>query len=1028
MIKQITTINPIEIQTESFKTLLLNKLCDLKLNNLNLSKFKLKINTNKIKYSKPKYDINTCIEKNKTYSIGIYLPIKILYKNKEIILYNYFFIGELPLITKGGFFIINGNKRIIAEYIKRPGLYVIQKDNCILATIIPEKGNWITIKMNDLKQIFFRFDNSKRKLPFLIFLSALGLSRKKLFNSIIEKKLLLENLTKEKLKSSKNSLEILSIILYKKKLNFETRENLYNRLINKNYFKLGENGRNNLNNKLYHKKYFKIIENLLPEDLLGVLNLILNKELTLYEKNFDDIDDIMNKSIKTIGEALQENLEMSINKLKNDINKKILKSTILGKKKIKLNKDKIKEFFNSQIITLSFKNFFNLNPLSQISEEINSIAETTQKRKIVLNKTNKNSSNKTSSLKIREIHYSHYGKICPVETSEGKNVGLIWSLAKEARINQLGFIETPFYLKIKKKNKLFFTYLNKNYEDIRKKNSKQSNFPILSIGTSLIPYLEHNDANRTLMGANMQRQAIPLIFNDVPIIGTSLEKLIASLSDKNKTCIKSGRIKFISQNKIIIHEDIISFYNIKNKTKAFLKKMKRKLKTLKYKKYKIRKYFNFINKNNQYYYKRSQIKNKNWLQKGNIFSRSNETKHGNLSLGRNILIAYITWKGYNFEDAIIINEKLIEKDIFTSMHIKKYKTYLLKNEIEEEKLTKNIKTLSKKYTRNLKKNGIIKTGSFVKENEIIIGKLKYQKITNVNEKLINIIFGQKPAKNNALLIPKNNEGTVIGTKILKKKTLTIIIYILTQRKLQLGDKISGRHGNKGIVCKILKKENMPFLQDGTIVEIILNPLGIPSRMNLGQLFESLIGFCGKNLKERYNIFPFDENKGNNISIKNIYNKLYEAKKKTKKIWIFNLKNPGKIKIFDGKTAMTYSQEITVGYSYIIKLMHIAHDKITARSQASYSLITKQPLKGKAKNGGQRFGEMEIWSLEGYGSAFSLQEILTIKSDDLINRLRLLYYIVDKKDLAIPQLPEATKVFILELRAACITLNLNSIIN
>lgn len=526
----------------------------------------------------------------------------------------------------------------------------------------------------------------------------------------------------------------------------------------------------------------------------------------------------------------------------------------------------------------------------------------------------------------------------------------------------------------------------------------------------------------------MQRQAIPLISSDVSIIGTSLEKLIASLSDKNKISINSGKIKFISQNKIIIHENIINNHSIKNKTNTFLKKIKRNLKTLKYKKYKIRTYFNFINKNNQYYYKRSNIKNKKWIQKGKIFSKSNETKYGNLSLGRNILIAYITWKGYNFEDAIIINEKLIEKDIFTSMHIKKYKTYILKNDFEEEKLTKKLPGLLKEKTKNLKNNGIIKNGSYVRGNEIVIGKLKYIKLTNITEKLINTIFGKKTSKNNSVIIPKNSAGTVIGIKVLKKKTLTIIVYILNKRKLQIGDKISGRHGNKGIVCKILKKENMPFLQDGTIIEIILNPLGIPSRMNLGQLFESLIGLCGKNLKERYNVFPFDEKKGNDISIKNIYKKLNETKEKTKKSWIFNLKNPGKMKIFDGKTATTYSQDITIGYSYIIKLMHIAHEKITARSQASYSLITKQPLKGKAKNGGQRFGEMEIWSLEGYGSAFSLQEIITIKADDLTNRFKLLYYIINKKELIVPQLPEATKVFILELRAACINFNLSQVEN
>lgn len=316
----------------------------------------------------------------------------------------------------------------------------------------------------------------------------------------------------------------------------------------------------------------------------------------------------------------------------------------------------------------------------------------------------------------------------------------------------------------------------------------------------------------------------------------------------------------------------------------------------------------------------------------------------------------------------------------------------------------------------------------MKPNEILVGKIKFSKITKTSERLINAIFDKKIIKDTASRMPGNNEGTIIETKILKKKTLCILVYTIIKRKLQLGDKISGRHGNKGIISKILKKENMPYLQDGSIVDIILNPLGIPSRMNLGQLFESLIGLSGKHLKERYNIFPFDERKGNAISLRNIYKKLNESKMKTKKKWLFNYKNPGKMKIFDGKTSNVYSEQITIGYSYIIKLMHIAHEKITARSQASYSLITKQPLKGKAKSGGQRFGEMEIWSLEAYGSAYNLQEILTIKADDLINRFKLMYHITENQNLMVPKLPEATKVFIIELKSTCIDLNLNEIKN
>nr|YP_009538655.1 RNA polymerase beta subunit [Phacus pleuronectes]AYQ93656.1 RNA polymerase beta subunit [Phacus pleuronectes] len=1024
------TIN-IRLQYESFKNFLEKELCDEILNNTQYSHFNFKTNNYKVKYKRPKNSANKCMLNNKTYSIGIYLPFTLKYKTKILLKYKYVLISEIPMITNEGSFIINGNKRIIFnELVRNPGLYLIEgkKEKSLMTTIIPKLGTWLTIKINKENDLYARFDTIKKKIPILLLLKSLGLTNKKIFKSLQIKKILIKIIQKEKNLKYKISIQKLTKLMFK---------NEYNLVIlpKKNNYELGKIGRKNINLKIYKKEFFPNKNYLIPEDILGTINFLINKKNNL--GNIDDIDDLKNKRIKMIGEIINEQILLNIKELKKYITKNLKKINVNLIKNSTLNLKEI-QILNTQILSIPIKKIFSSNALSQILEETNPITEITHKRKISF-MTNQVSKKKSPNVEIREIHPSHLGKICPIETAEGKNAGLIWSLAKEARINKDGFIETPYFLrfnkfkniKIKKKtnkNIIYFTKRKKEELTNLKNITKLSNIEMISIGTSLIPFLQHNDANRVLMGSNMQRQAVSLIENDVPLVGTGIEKIIAKTSESSIVTNQAGIVIYSSFKKIIIHENLNwkkkHTKNYRNFTQTFLKKIIKKIKFNKYSKFIKKTYFlqkKKYSNQNIYLNQKPIVKKKEFIKKNQIISEGCSIKNGELSIGKNILTSYMVWKGYNFEDAIIINEKLINENIFTSVHIKKFKTFLIKDETGEEKITNKLLKTNKKFTKNLKKNGIIKKGSFVKENSILVGKIKKENTKNLTSKLLNIIFIKERKKENSLKVPKKNKGIILETKIIKQKSISIIIYVAEKRKIQIGDKISGRHGNKGIVSKIVKKENMPFLQDGSIVDIILNPLGIPSRMNVGQVLECLLGLAGKNLKENYRILPFNEKSTINLSKKLIYNKLNEAKQKTNKKWIFNPSHPGKMKIFDGKNGKEYIQPVTVGYSYILKLMHLAKDKITARSLGSYSIITKQPLKGKSKHGGQRFGEMEVWAIEGFGCAYLLQEVITIKSDDIMNKYETLYSIIENKLLPNPSIPESFKVFVLELKSLCIDL-------
>ena len=809
------------------------------------------------------------------------------------------------------------------------------------------------------------------------------------------------------------------------------------KIFDPSYYRLGKIGRNKINTSL-NLKISSNFQTLVYEDIFAIIDRLLN--LSISKTAGDDIDHLKNRRVRSIGELLQNLIRVGFQRLTRKISAQLYKT----EKKLNTN-------FNTQLIIITFKEFFGASQLSQYMDQTNPLSALTHKRRISGLGPGGFDRDRIS-LAVRDIHPSHYGRICPIETPEGQSVGLIASLTTCARINKSGFIETPFWRvingKVIKNNKpIYLTaeledfykiapadiYINKNnylsassisvrYQQdfITTKPFEVdfiaiSNIQIVSAAASLIPFFEHDDANRALMGSNMQRQSVPLLIPQKAIVGTGLENQIATNSGFAITSINSGIVSYVSSTKISIKQssDVIITYNLQKYSRSNQETC--------------------INQ-------RPLVWIGEKVESGQIIADGPSIEGGELALGQNILVAYMPWHGYNFEDAILINERLVYEDIFTSIHIEKYEVEILETNRGIERTTKNIPNLNSNETSQLDSRGIIRKGAFVKSGDILVGKVTPKDDSDQlpEAKLLRAIFGTKAkdVRDTSLRMPNGESGRVIDIEIVKgkieeldsiefgeEKPQKIRIFIAQLRKIQVGDKIAGRHGNKGIISRILAKQDMPFMPNGTPIDIVLNPLGVPSRMNVGQLYECLLGLAGQKLNRRFKILPFDEMYGQEISRILINKKLREASIKNNEAWLFNPYCPGKMVLIDGRTGQEFENPITVGNAYMLKLIHLVDDKIHARATGPYSLVTQQPLGGKAQHGGQRFGEMEVWALEGFGAAYTLQELLTIKSDDMQGRNDTLNAIV--KGQAIPNsgIPESFKVLLQELR--CIGLDIST---
>lgn len=904
---------------------------------------------------------------------------------------------------------------------------------------------------------------------------------------------------------------------------------------NRNVYDLSEVGRYQLNQKLGLVVPLEK-QTLTLDDFICIINylsLVHSGRLPT-----DNIDDLKNRRVRSSGELIQNQIATGLIALRKLGERE---RNIEHFQKVFTKNKPISYVFKVKPLENILRQFFNVNPLSQFLDQINSLAEITHKRRLSSLGPG-GITRETAGMKIRSIHPSHYGRICPIETPEGQNAGLVNSLATYARINKYGFIETPFYPvtngQVQKTDKTVYltaaqeenlaiappdlkldslSFLTNTTIPIKlgtefgklSKNDVDffsiSRIQLISVATSLIPFLEHNDANRALMGSNMQRQAVPLIKPERPVVGTGLEGRVLSDSGYSIQARESGIVTYVSSEKIKIFsffsskklafkltlKDLIlrnqyldlkqryltssqtsftekeklkaSYLSIKNQYENLQQKY---LKTLQSTKINPQNFSNFHSGVITYYLQRFGRSNQNtyqqhrplvyegqWIPKGMCLVDCSSSAYGGLAVGKNVMVAYLPWEGYNFEDAILVSERLVYDDLFTSLHVIKYETSISETEFGPERIVPPVKVKGepkqKDSLAHLDKNGIVKVGTWVKEGDILVRKLSPIGKTTMksHKKFLYVIFDEElpTLKDTSLRVPKGVEGRIIQIKAKKqpnsKKTSLrkvtkkikqtkspkvniehVIIWIAEKKWLQVGDKMAGRHGNKGIVSKIVPRQDMPYLPDGTPIDMVLNPLGVPSRMNVGQIYECLLGLAGKYLNQTYSVIPFDEVSGAQASRSIVYSKLYEASKKVNKTWLFQPDNPGKIRIFDGRTGLPFDQPVTVGQAYMLKLIHLVDEKIHARATGPYTMVTQQPLRGRSKKGGQRFGEMEVWALEGFGAAYTLQELLTFKSDDLYGRQQVLKAFFEKKPIKVGK-PESFRVLIRELQALCLKIQI-----
>lgn len=1029
----------------------------------------------------PTETIQTSILKSKTYSAPMYVPIDLKNSSNQILLSQWVLLGNLPVMTNRGHFIINGTARVILhQLVRSPGVYFHQAKNkkTHYADIICQRGVWLRLEIDKKGCMWIRMKNIP-KIPMIAFLQTFGLEHPHFVSQLHP------SLLSDKIDNSKPNTITRNLFRYSRqaRLAFDLLLSDSNGLFGKTHisqldlalkffrqklspktYDLGKVGRLQLNRKLGLNKTLSILT-LTLDDFICIVNYLIKVQEG--QLSVDDIDHLKNRRVRCSGELIANQFSIGL------IGLERLAKRERQVKEIE-NLDRIKKILNTKPINGAFKEFFNSSQLSQFMDQTNPLAEITHKRRLSSLGPG-GITRETAGMKIRGIHPSHYGRICPIETPEGPNAGLVNSLTTYSRINENGFLETPFYKVLngqcQEENQIFYFSANQDEfkhiapPDLRTETLgflRGNNIPIrvgnefsktaksnvefmsvsriqmISVATSLIPFLEHNDANRALMGSNMQRQSVPLIKPERAIVGTGLEGRILSDSGQSIQAFESGLVLYASGEKI----QILSFLKTQNLKFSSSNKETYNLNLNRQNRDfqgKLTTYHlqNFTRSNqNTCLTQRPLVNEGDWVEKGTCLTDCASSELGELAIGKNILVAYLPWEGYNFEDAILVSERLVYDDLFTSIHIVRYKTEIRETKYGLEKVTREIfQGQSHQSFANLDMNGIVKLGTWVREGDILVRKVTpigKQQLTPYQKFLYVIVDKQIPSvKDTSLHVPKGLEGRVIDIQIRKtnhslvnqsNSPESVFIWIAEKKWLQVGDKMAGRHGNKGIVSQILPRQDMPYLPDGTPIDMVLNPLGVPSRMNVGQIFENLLGLAGRHLNQAYKIFPFDEISGPEASRSLTFYKLYQARKKTGKRWLFQPDNPGKMRIFDGRTGEPFDQPVTVGHAYMLKLIHLVDEKIHARATGPYSLVTQQPLRGRSKHGGQRFGEMEVWALEGFGAAYTLQEILTIKSDDIYGRQQIMNYLFKGKSIQVGR-PESFRVLIRELQALCLAVQI-----
>nr|YP_009166597.1 RNA polymerase beta subunit [Epipremnum aureum]ALB38575.1 RNA polymerase beta subunit [Epipremnum aureum] len=983
-----------------------------------------------------------------TYSSELYVLAGLILKNDRDMKKQTVFIGNIPLMNSWGAFIVNGIYRIVINQIlQSPGIYYRSEldhkgFSVYISTIISDWGGRSELEIDGKGSLWARVSR-KQKISILVLLSAMGLNFKEILVSAmgLNFKEILDNVCYPEIFFSIEPKENAILEFYEQFAcvdgdpvipeSFELQKKFFQQRC-----ELGRIGRRNINRRLN----LDIPQNntfLLPRDVLAAVDHLIGMKFGM--GTLDDMNHLKNKRIRSVADLLQDQFGLALARLENAV-----RETISEAIKYKLIPTP-QNLVTSTSLTTTYESFFGLHPLSQVFDQTNPLAQIVHGRKLS-HLGPGGLTAQTASFQMRDIHPSYYGRICPIDTSEGIKVGLVGSLTIHARISHWGSIESPFYkiserLKEKEGQMVYLSPSRDEYYMVALGNSLALNrgiqeeqgvparyrqefltiaweqinlrsifpFQYFSIGASLIPFIEHNDANRALMSSNMQRQAVPLSRSEKCIVGTGLEGQAAL--DSSVSIIAEHKGKVISTD---THQ--IVFSGNGNTINIPLVMYQRSNK-------------------NTCMHQKPQVQRGKYIKRGQILADGAATVGGELALGKNVLVAYMPWEGYNFEDAVLISERLVYSDIYTSFHIRKYEIEIYMTSQGPERITNEIPHLEAHLLRNLDRNGIVMLGSWVETGDILVGKLTPQTVNESSyapeDRLLRAILGIQvsTAKETSLKLPIGGRGRVVDVRWIQQKGDSdynpemIRVYISQKREIKVGDKVAGRHGNKGIISKILPRQDMPYLQDGTPVDMVFSPLGVPSRMNVGQIFECSLGLAGDLLNRHYRIAPFDERYEQEASRKLVFSELYEASKQTKNPWVFEPEYPGKSQIFDGRTGDTFEQPVLIGKSYILKLIHQVDDKIHGRSSGHYALVTQQPLRGRAKQGGQRVGEMEVWALEGFGVAHILQEMLTYKSDHIRARQEVLGTTIRGGTISYPEdAPESFRLLVRELRSLALELN------
>ena len=1026
------------------------------------------------RFEEPKYTADECKEKGQTYSAPLYVVADFDNFDTGEIKSQTVFMGDFPLMTERGTFIINGTERVVvSQLVRSPGVYFergVEKgtDKLIYnAKVIPSRGAWLEFEVDKNDHVFVRIDR-KRKQDITVFLLALGMDESEIRKEFADYPALTSALDGDRKVTTQDEalLDIYRKIRPGEPPSVEAgRALLENFYFNPKRYDLAKVGRYKINKKLG-------IAADLGESVLRIedINATIKYLLALHQHQdavkgfrdgeevdipveYDDIDHLGNRRIRAVGELIQSQVRTGMSRMERQVRERM---TTQDAEAITPN-----TLINIRPVTAAIKEFFGTSQLSQFMDQNNPLAGLTHKRRLSALGPG-GLSRERAGMEVRDVHTSHYGRMCPIESPEGPNIGLIGSLATFARINPFGFIETPYrvvrdgqvtdevhYLTADDEKRHVIAQASVKLDDegrfvdeavlCRLGDGEPALMPVdsvdfmdvsarqmVSVGTSLIPFLEHDDANRALMGANMQRQAVPLIRPDAPLVGTGMER---------RTAVDAGDV-VVAAKAGVVTEVCADFVRVANDDGS---------ESL----YKVAK---FLRSNQGNCYNQRVVANEGErVEVGTVLADGPATDGGDLALGQNLLVAFMTWEGFNYEDAIILSQRVVSDDLLTSIHIQEHEVDARDTKLGAEEITRDIPNVGEDALANLDERGIIRIGAEVNSGDILVGKVTPKGETELTseERLLRAIFGEKAreVRDTSLRVPHGEYGIVTAVREIVAGdsdelpagvNRMVRVHIAQRRKITVGDKLSGRHGNKGVISKILPIEDMPFLADGTPVDIILNPLGVPSRMNVGQVLEIHMGWIasrGWDATAKREAGEEWANKLPEFAVKApahtpIATPVFDGVADDVLMGLLDSTLPnrdgvqlvgpdGKAQLFDGRSGEPFPYPISVGYMYILKLHHLVDDKIHARSTGPYSMITQQPLGGKAQFGGQRFGEMEVWALEAYGAAYALQELLTVKSDDVVGRVKVYEAIVKGEDIPEPGIPESFKVLMKEMQSLCL---------